>query len=63
MYFQNDFKINRYPNLDFKFSNFLDSKILGNAIIFEAGRIAVANLTWSNNGYEYINLNVLCKRK
>ena len=45
MYFQDDFNINRYPNFDFKFSNFLDSKTLGNVIIFGAGRVAVENLT------------------
>ena len=45
MHFQDDFNIKRYPNFDFKFSNFLDSKTLGNVIIFGAGRIAVENLT------------------
>ena len=45
MHFQDDFNIKGYPNFDFKFSNFLDSKTSGNVIIFGAGRIAVENLT------------------
>ena len=45
MHFQDDFNIKRNPNFDLKFSNFLDSKTLGNVIIFGAGRIAVENLT------------------
>ena len=52
MHFQDDFNINRYPNFDFNFSNFLDSKTLGNAIIFGGGRIVVENLTWSYNDLE-----------
>ena len=63
MHFQNDFNINRYPNFDLKFSTFSDSKTLGNVIIFGPGRIAVENLTWSYNGYEYISFNLLYKRK
>ena len=53
MHFQDDFNINRYPNFDFKFSNFLDSKTLGNVIVLRARTIAVENLTWSYNGYKY----------
>ena len=41
--FQDDFSINRYPNFDLKISNFSDSKMLGNVIIFAAGRITVEN--------------------
>ena len=44
MHFQDDFNINRYPTFDFKFSTFLDSKTLGNLIIFGAGRITIENL-------------------
>ena len=43
IHFQNDFNINRYPNFELKFSNFSDNKMLGNVIIFGAGRIAVEN--------------------
>ena len=43
IHFQDDFNINRYPNFDLKFSNFSDSKMLGNVIIFGAGRITVEN--------------------
>ena len=35
MHFQDDFNINGYPNFDLKFSNFSDSKLLGNVIISE----------------------------
>ena len=62
MHFQDDFNINSDPDFDSKFSNLSNSKTLGNVIIFGAGRIAVENLTWSGNGYEYIGLNVLFKR-
>ena len=62
IHFQDDFNINSDPNFNSKFSNFSNSKTLGNVIIFRPGRIAVENLTCSGNGYEYISLNVLFKR-
>ena len=35
MHFQDDFNVNSYPNFDLKFSNFSDSKTIGNVIIWE----------------------------
>ena len=35
MHFQDDFSINNYPNFDLKFSNFSDSKTIGNVIIWQ----------------------------
>ena len=47
MHFQDDFNINRYPNFDFKFSNFSDSKTLDNVFNFGEERSSVENLNWS----------------
>ena len=41
MHIQDGFNINKHPNFNFKFPNFVDSKTLSNVIIFVAGRIGV----------------------